>query len=78
VDQEVASIVNRTWYGVALGALGLLVLLRLTNGNSMLELVGVLLILAAAAIAFLPHHDDERSHEPGAEGPTDPPDDEPG
>jgi hypothetical protein len=75
--------VNRTWYGVALGALGLLVLLRLTHGNSMLELVGVLLILAAAAIAFLPHHDqersdEERSDEQGDETPTDRPRDETG
>lgn len=50
---------KRQWYGVILGALGLLVLLRLAGDSSMLRLVGVLLVLAALAVAFLRHEDDD-------------------
>ena len=66
---------HRQWYGVALAALGLLVLFQLANGSSMLQLVGVLLILAAAAGALLPHHDDEPGPDSSAETAPAPQDD---
>lgn len=49
----------RKVYGALLVALGLLVLLRLANGNGMLQLAGVLLVLAGLAVALLRHPDDD-------------------
>lgn len=48
----------RKLYGALLAALGLLLLLRLANGSSMLQLAGVLMVLAGVAVAFLRHADD--------------------
>ncbi len=48
----------RKLYGALLAALGLLLLLRLSNGSSMLQLAGVLMVLAGVAVAFLRHADD--------------------
>lgn len=59
----------RKVYGALLAALGLLLLLRLADGSSMLQLAGALLVLAGAAVAFLRHPDD--SPAPDAE-PVDP------
>ncbi|MFN8159297.1 MAG: hypothetical protein U0R68_17920 [Candidatus Nanopelagicales bacterium] len=49
----------RKVYGALLVALGLLVLLKLANGNGMLQLAGVLLVLAGLAVAILRHPDDD-------------------
>lgn len=57
----------RKLYGVLLVALGLLLGLRLANGSSMLQLAGVLLVLAGLAVAFLRHADDSPAAEPDAE-----------
>lgn len=56
----------RKLYGVLLVALGLLLGLRLANGSSMLQLAGVLLVLAGLAVAFLRHADDSPAAERGA------------
>ena len=56
----------RKLYGVLLVALGLLLGLRLANGSSMLQLAGVLLVLAGLAVAFLRHADDSPAAEPDA------------
>lgn len=58
----------RTVYGGLLVALGLLVLLRLSNGSGMLQLAGVLLILAGLAVALLRHSTDTPTA-PDAAGP---------
>ncbi len=60
----------RKVYGALLAALGLLLLLRLANGNSMLQLAGVLLLLAGVAVAFLRHAGD--SPAPPEPEPVDP------
>lgn len=71
----------RKVYGALLVALGLLLVLRLARGSSMLQLAGVLLVLAGLAVALLRHADDdpaapaaEPAEEPAEEPalPTDP------
>lgn len=67
----------RKVYGALLVALGLLLLLRLARGSSMLQIAGVLLVLAGLAVALLRHPDDDApadapAEEPQPTLPTDP------
>lgn len=64
----------RTLYGALLVALGLLLLLRLANGSSMLQLAGALLVLAGLAVAFLRHTDDSPAPTPDDSATPDDPD----